>query len=78
MVTHTVIVESTDVDRDLAPSRDLEHSCLTGLVSNDERGVLGTVLRNDSCLRAITAIIDGNPETCVTITYGWEHPRCFV
>ena len=44
---HTVIVESRNVDPDPAPSRDMEYSCLTSLVSNNERGVFGTVLRDD-------------------------------
>ena len=45
-VTLTVIMESRNVDVNPAPSGDREHSCLAGFVSNDERGVLSTVLRN--------------------------------
>lgn len=46
----TVIVEPGDVDNDLTPSRDLEYGCLASLVSDDERDVLGAVLRNDGRL----------------------------
>ena len=39
-------MESDDVDGDPTPSGDREHGRLTGLISDDESGVLGAVLRN--------------------------------
>ena len=71
-------MEPSDVDRDLAPSRDVENSCLTRLVASDERGVLGTVFWNGGCLGSPWRIIGGNSEIRVTTTYRWEHPQCFV
>jgi hypothetical protein len=49
-VVLTVVVKSRDVDLDEAPSRDRDHDRLTCFVSNDERGVLGTVLGNSRYL----------------------------
>ena len=49
-MTLTIIMKSNDVDDDLAPGRDREHSCLAGSVSDDESSVLHTVLRNDTDL----------------------------
>ena len=48
--TLTVIMKSNDIDRNPAPSGDWEHHRLTGFVSNDQRGVLDTVLRNGADL----------------------------
>lgn len=39
-------MKSRYVDNDTAPSRDLERSRFTHLVSDDERSVLGAILRN--------------------------------
>ena len=39
-------MKCSGVDRDLAPGRDLNHSCLTSLVSDDESSVLGAGFGN--------------------------------
>jgi hypothetical protein len=77
-VVLTVIVKSRDVDSDATPSRDRDHSRLTCFVSNDERGVLGTVLRNNRHLESLPTIINGKSGGYVTKTYGWEHPQGLV
>ena len=41
-----VIMKSNDIQPDRAPSRYWEHSRLSRSISNDQRGILGTVLRN--------------------------------
>jgi hypothetical protein len=71
-------MKPSDVDGDLAPSRDREHSFLTGSVSNDESGVLGTVFRNDNSLELSSMKSYGNPEICVAATHRREHPQSFI
>ena len=78
MVTLTVIMKSRDVDHDLAPSRDREHSRFAGFVSNDESSVLGAVLRNIRYLGSSPIRNYSGPEVCVAATYGREHPQDFV
>ena len=64
------------IDINLSPSRDLEHGCFTGLISDDERGVLGAVLGNDRSLGS-QIIVNECSETC-NHTYGREHPKSFI
>jgi len=72
-------MKSGNVDGDSAPSRDREHGCLAGFVSNHERGVLGTVLRNIKYLGSSPTIIYYSDfGVCVTTTYHREHPQRFV
>ena len=73
-VTLTVIMKARDVNGDLAPRRDRDGYRLTGFVSNDKRGVFGTVLRN-SC-----RLGHRQPPSMElqTRTYGREHPQSLV
>jgi hypothetical protein len=51
----TVIVKPRDIDIDLSPSRNMKHGRFTSLISDDERGILGAVLRNNGSLGYIAA-----------------------
>ena len=73
-------MKSNDVDADRTPSEDREHSGLTCSVSDDERSILGAVLRNGRYLGSSQTITYGDLGICVIVimTYGREHPQGFV
>lgn len=50
-MTLTVIMKSSDVDVNPAPSGDRDHSRFSSLISDDEGGVFSTVLGNSGHLR---------------------------
>ena len=77
-MTLTVIMKARGVNSDLTPGRDLEYGCLAGLISNDEGGILRTVLGNNWCLWPPLTSIDGDSGICVIPTYGWKHSQRFV
>jgi len=70
-------MQSNDIDGDIGPSRDREHSCLTDFISNDERGVFGAVLWNTGYLVQST-IVGDNSEIYVIITYGRKHSQGLI
>ena len=74
----TIIMKSRDTDGGHGPGRDRERNRFPGFISNAEGGVLGTTLRNETCLELWSIVTCNNSEICGMVAYHREHPQGFV